>query len=66
VLLWKRRDESSRRPGRNERRAGAEEVRVSHLRNVGSGYEAGGSDASAGNGAGAGRTNQAEGRGLNR
>ena len=46
--------ESSGRPGRDGRRAGVEEAGASHLSSVGSGSDAGGSDASAGNGVGAG------------
>jgi hypothetical protein len=54
VLLWKRQGESSGRPERDRRRAGVAEAGASHPSSVGSRSEAGGSDASARNTAGAG------------
>jgi hypothetical protein len=48
--------ESSGRPRRDRRRTGMEEAGASHPSSVGSGYEAGCSDASVGNEAGAGST----------
>jgi hypothetical protein len=53
VLCARGGGESSRWRGRDGRRAGVEEAEASHPSSVGSGSEAGGSDASAGNGAGA-------------
>ena len=54
VLLWKRRGRIFRATWRDGARAGVEEAGVNHPSSVGSGSEAGGLDASAGNIAGVG------------
>jgi hypothetical protein len=56
VLLWKTQGESSEQPRREGRRADVVEARVSYSSSVSSRSEAGSSDMSTGNGAGAGDT----------